>query len=151
MSIGGFRCLPDYTFSTIPENYAALVLVGGLGWWGKDAKRVVPVVEDAIKKDIAIGAICDASAFLGANGFLNKVSHTSNGLNYLKNKAGSVYSGEELYCHQPSVYTDKLVTASGAGYVDFACNMLVALKATNSKNIRKMKDIFGSGLFPANL
>lgn len=27
-SIGGVRCLPDYTFQTIPDDYAALVLVG---------------------------------------------------------------------------------------------------------------------------
>lgn len=37
MSIGGVRCLPDYTFETIPDDYAALVLVGGMNWWGEEA------------------------------------------------------------------------------------------------------------------
>lgn len=30
-SIGGFRLLPDYSFGTMPEDYAAIVLVGGFG------------------------------------------------------------------------------------------------------------------------
>ena len=28
-SIGGFRVIPDYSFDTMPEGYAALVLIGG--------------------------------------------------------------------------------------------------------------------------
>jgi hypothetical protein len=31
-SIGGMRTLPDYSFDTMPEDYAALVLIGGYGW-----------------------------------------------------------------------------------------------------------------------
>ena len=28
-SIGGFRMMPDYSFDSMPDDYAALVLVGG--------------------------------------------------------------------------------------------------------------------------
>lgn len=28
-SIGGFRTLPDYSFDTMPDDYVALVLIGG--------------------------------------------------------------------------------------------------------------------------
>ena len=31
-AIGGFRVMPDYTFADMPDDYAALVLVGGYGW-----------------------------------------------------------------------------------------------------------------------
>lgn len=31
-SIGGFRTLPDYSFETMSDDYAALVLIGGFGW-----------------------------------------------------------------------------------------------------------------------
>ena len=31
-SVGGFRTLPDYSFQTMPADYAALVLVGGMHW-----------------------------------------------------------------------------------------------------------------------
>ena len=30
-AIGGFRMVPDYSFDTMPEDYAALVLIGGFG------------------------------------------------------------------------------------------------------------------------
>ncbi|UTJ44958.1 DJ-1/PfpI family protein [Klebsiella grimontii] len=147
MSIGGVRCLPDYTFETIPDDYAALVLVGGMNWWGEEARRVVPLVEQAQARQIVVGAICDASAFLGAHGFLNDVDHTSNGLAYLQNRAGSAYSGAARYRSVPSVRDGNLVTANGVGFVDFTCNMLAALNATQAGEIEAMRAAFTSGMF----
>ena len=144
MSIGGVRCLPDYTFETIPDDYAALVLVGGMNWWGEEARRVVPLVEQAQARQIVVGAICDASAFLGAHGFLNDVDHTSNGL---QNRAGSAYSGAARYRSVPSVRDGNLVTANGVGFVDFTCNMLAALNATQAGEIEAMRAAFTSGMF----
>ena len=147
MSIGGVRCLPDYTFETIPDDYAALVLVGGMNWWGEEARRVVPLVEQALARQIVVGAICAASAFLGAHGFLNDVDHTSNGLAYLQNRAGSAYSGAARYRNVPSVRDGNLVTANGVGFVDFTCNMLAALNATQAGEIEAMRAAFTSGMF----
>lgn len=147
MSIGGVRCLPDYTFETIPDDYAALVLVGGMNWWGEEARRVVRLVEQALARQIVVGAICDASAFLGAHGFLNDVDHTSNGLAYLQNRAGSAYSGAARYRNVPSVRDGNLVTANGVGFVDFTCNMLAALNATQAGEIEAMRAAFTSGMF----
>ncbi|MBZ7125839.1 DJ-1/PfpI family protein [Klebsiella grimontii] len=147
MSIGGVRCLPDYTFETILDDYAALVLVGGMNWWGEEARRVVPLVEQAQARQIVVGAICDASAFLGAHGFLNDVDHTSNGLAYLQNRAGSAYSGAARYRSVPSVRDGNLVTANGVGFVDFTCNMLAALNATQAGEIEAMRAAFTSGMF----
>ena len=31
-SCSGFHTLPDYSFDTMPDDYAALVLIGGFGW-----------------------------------------------------------------------------------------------------------------------
>ena len=147
-SIGGVRCLADYTFQTMPEDYAALVLVGGLNWWGEEAMRVVPLVKQALARQVVVGAICDASAFLGANGFLNEAAHTSNGLAYLQGKAGSAYRGEARYQNVPSVRDGNLVTANGVGFVDFTCNMLAALDAAQEKEIAAMRAAFTSGMFP---
>ncbi|MEB8266439.1 DJ-1/PfpI family protein [Klebsiella grimontii] len=147
MSIGGVRCLPDYTFETIPDDYAALVLVGGMNWWGEEARRVVPLVEQAQARQIVVGAICDASAFLGAHGFLNDVDHTSNGLAYLQNRAGPAYSGAARYRSVPSVRDGNLVTANGVGFVDFTCNILAALNATQAGEIEAMRAAFTSGMF----
>ena len=49
-SIGGFRTLPDYAFDTMPDDYAALVLIGGFGWSTPVADKVVPIVRKAIEE-----------------------------------------------------------------------------------------------------
>ena len=48
-SIGGFRTLPDYSFDTMPDDYAALVLIGGFGWNTPVAEWVEPIVRQAIE------------------------------------------------------------------------------------------------------
>lgn len=96
-SIGGIKVLPDYDINTIPDQYAALILIGGAGWFSEEAKLIVPLVEKAIEKKAAATAICNASIFPGMNGFLNHVKHTSNTLEYLKSCAGEKYTGNELY------------------------------------------------------
>ena len=49
-SIGGFRTVPDYSFDTMPDDYAALVLIGGFGWMTPVADRVVPIVRRAVEQ-----------------------------------------------------------------------------------------------------
>ena len=84
-SCSGFRTLPDYSFDTMPDDYAALVLIGGFGWLDEqEADKVVPIVRHAIEKGIIVGAICNAASFLAKHGFLNAVKHTGNGLEQLR-------------------------------------------------------------------
>jgi transcriptional regulator GlxA family with amidase domain len=147
-SIGGFRCQADHSFQTAPNDFAALVLVGGMNWWGDETKRVIPLVEKARKQKIALGAICDASMFLGVNGLLNDVDHTSNGLAALKEKAGAAYTGETRYKNEPSVIGDGIVTANGAGFIDFACNMVTLLKVADSQIIDSVRTMCKTGFFP---
>lgn len=54
-SIGGFRTLPDYSFETMPGDYAALVLIGGFGWLMPIAKQVIPIVKQAIENGRIVG------------------------------------------------------------------------------------------------
>lgn len=49
-SIGGFRTLPDYCFQTMPTDYAALVLIGGMQWNSPEAEQAVPLVKDALQR-----------------------------------------------------------------------------------------------------
>lgn len=70
----------------MPNDYAALVLIGGFGWFDElEADKVVPIVRRAIKKGIIVGAICNAASFLAKHGFLNEIKHTEmvwNSYNY---------------------------------------------------------------------
>lgn len=96
-SIGGFRVLPDYDIASVPKDYEALILIGGMTWRDGNAQQVKTLVEECCQKGKVLGGICDASAFLGTVGVLNDVLHTSNDMNDLKQWAGSVYTGETKY------------------------------------------------------
>ena len=75
-SIGGFKVLPDYGLNDMPENYAGLVLIGGMNWFSPLGELIVPLVEKAVKENKLVAGICNASVFLGMHGFLNEVKHT---------------------------------------------------------------------------
>lgn len=83
-SIGGFRTLPDYCFQTMPTDYAALVLIGGMQWNSPEAEQAVPLVKDALQRGKIVGAICNAASFMAKHGFLNNVKHTGNTIQQLK-------------------------------------------------------------------
>jgi len=118
-SIGGFRTVPDYSFQTMPADYAALVLIGGMQWQSPESELVVPIVQDALRRGKIVGAICNASAFMGAHGFLNDVKHTSNTLPYLKQFAGERYTNEAGYQEKQAVSDKNIVTANGTGHLEF--------------------------------
>ena len=94
-SIGGFRVLPDYSFETMPDDYAALALIGGFGWAAPVAEKVAPLVKSAIENGKIVGAICNAVSFLAQHGFLNAVKHTGNGLDQLKLWGGENYTNPD--------------------------------------------------------
>lgn len=127
MSIGGFRTLPDYSFDTMPEDYAALVLIGGFGWSTPVAERVIPIVRSAIEKERAVGAICNAASFMAKCGFLNAVRHTGNGLEQLKSWGGENYTNPEGYVHSQAVSDGNIVTANGSAALEFAKELLLLL------------------------
>ena len=125
-SCSGFRTLPDYSFDTMPDDYAALVLIGGFGWLDeKEADKVVPIVRRAIEKGIIVGAICNAASFLAKHGFLNEIKHTGNGLEQLQLWGGSNYTNMAGYMNEQAVSDNRIVTANGTGYLEFAKELLL--------------------------
>ena len=102
-SIGGFRVWPDYDIASVPEEYEALILIGGMTWRNEPAQQIKPLVADCYQKGKVLGGICDAAAFLGTVGVLNDVRHTGNDLQDLKQWAGAVYTGETNYVAKQAV------------------------------------------------
>lgn len=134
-SIGGFRTLPDYSFDTMPDDYAALVLVGGFGWATPVADRVVPIVARAMKEGRIVGAICNAVSFLAGHGFLNEVRHTGNGPEQLELWGGERYTNREMYLHAQAVTDKNLVTANGSAALEFARELLLLLENDTPERI----------------
>lgn len=135
-SCSGFRMLPDYSFDTMPEDYAALVLIGGFGWLDEAvAGKVVPIVRRAIDKGLIVGAICNAASFLARHGFLNAVRHTGNGLEQLQLWGGDNYTNSAGYVDGQAVADRRIVTANGTGSLEFAKEMLLLLENDTPEQI----------------
>lgn len=134
-SIGGFKVLPDYDIASVPDDYAALILIGGLSWRNGEASQIKPLVEDCYRKGRVLGGICDASAFLGTVGVLNRVAHTSNDLNDLMQWAGASYTGEGQYIAKQAVRDRNVITANGTAPLEFARELLIALEVASKDTI----------------
>lgn len=134
-SIGGFRTVPDYSFDTMPDDYAALVLIGGFGWSTPVADRVVPIVRRAIEAGKVVGAICNGASFLARHGFLNAVKHTGNGLEQLRLWGGESYTNPGGYVHAQAVSDNRIVTANGSATLEFAKELLLLLENDTSERV----------------
>lgn len=151
-SIGGFRTLPDYSFDTMPDDYAALVLIGGFGWTTPIAEQVLPIVRKAIEESKIVGAICNAASWMAKHGFLNAVKHTGNGLEQLKIWGGEIYTNPEGYIHTQAVSDRNIVTANGSATLEFAKELLLLLENDTPERIEMYYQFNKQGfckLFPS--
>ncbi len=148
-SIGGFHILPDYDLQSVPDAYTALILIGGMSWRRDAAKAVAPLVQDAVANQKIVGAICDASAFLGTLGVLNTVKHTSNDLHGLQQWAGSNYTGENNYVLQQAVRDQNIITANGTAALEFAREVMLALHTIPEKKILQWYEFHKLGYYQA--
>ncbi len=145
-SSSGFRLLPDYSFATMPDDYAALVLIGGYGWLdGEVASRVVPIVKKAVGKGLVVGAICNAASFMAKYGFLNRVKHTGNGLDQLRLWGGQGYTNEQGYVNAQAVSDGGIVTANGSASLEFAKELLLLLENEPAEAIEMWYAFFRKG------
>lgn len=148
-SLGGFRTVPDYCFQNVPADYAALILVGGTRWDSDEALQVIPIVEQALKRGIIVGAICNAASFLAAHGFLNHVRHTGNTVEQLKLWGKGNYTNEAGFVEQQAVADGLMVTANGTGYLEFCRELLSLLEADSKEHITASYRFQKNGLYPA--
>lgn len=147
ISCGGFKLLPDYSVNNTPTDYAGIVLVGGMSWFTPEAKAIVPLIKEAMQKKKLVAGICNASVFLGMHGFLNEVSHTSNGLEYLKIYAGTGYTGESHYLNEPAIRSENIVTANGFSALEFCREILYALEADSPQKIERSYRMHKTGVW----
>ena len=136
-SIGGLRTQIDYTVETAPEEYAGLVLIGGMCWRGEAARQVEPLVRAALANGRLLAGICDAAGFLATAGALNHARHTGNDLADIKAWAGAAYTGEKNFVARQAVRDGNIITANGTAPLEFAREVLLALEAAPPKKIEE--------------
>lgn len=148
-SIGGFQVLPDYDMASVPSDYEALILIGGMTWRSENTQEIRKLAEDCFQRGKIIGGICDASAFLGTAGVLNDVLHTSNDLNDLKQWAGAAYTGEANYVARQAVRDKNVITANGTAPMEFAKEVLLALDVASEDKISDWYHFHKLGFYTA--
>ena len=151
LSIGGFKVLPDYDVTSVPDDYEALILIGGMTWRSENTQQIKELAKDCFEKGKIIGGICDASAFLGTAGVLNDVVHTGNDLNDLKQWAGSAYTGEAKYIAKQAIRDKNVITANGTAPMEFAREILSALNVADEGKITDWYNFHKLGFYTAPL
>jgi len=146
-SLGGFHTVPDYSFDTMPSDYAALVLIGSLQWDGPEAESFVPIVKQAIAKHKIVGAICNGASFMARNGFLNTVKHTGNGLEQIRSWGGKAYTNAAAFVKRQAVSDHLIVTANGTGALEFSHELLLLLQADTESRIFLYYNFNKNGFF----
>lgn len=151
LSIGGFKVLPDYDVTSVPDDYEALILIGGMTWRSENTQQIKKLARDCFEKGKIIGGICDASAFLGTAGVLNNVVHTGNDLNDLKQWAGSAYTGEAKYIAKQAIRDKNVITANGTAPMEFAKEILSALNVADEGKITDWYNFHKLGFYTASM
>lgn len=148
-SMGGLRVIPDYSLETVPDEYEALILIGGTGWRESETQKIVPLVKVTLEKGKLVSGICDGSVFLAKHGFLNGVLHTSNSLEDLKKYATTEYTNAQGYINEPAVADGNIITADGTSPLEFAKLVFTKLHLDSEQMIKQWYDFNKLGAIEA--
>jgi len=124
VSSGGLQIVPHYTITDInPNDYAALVVPGGRPHVLLGNENIQSFMKRMSEAGVYMAAICAGPSLLADAGLLENMGYTT-----------SLSEGEELYDRAPFqwenkrqeiVVTDqKVITATGSAYVEFAEEVL---------------------------
>ncbi|MMZ45982.1 putative protease YdeA [compost metagenome] len=150
ISMGGLTVLPDYSLKTysFETTFAMLIIPGGTGWRKEENQCAKVLVDFCFRNGIPVAAICDATTFLGNNGFLENNKHTGNSLPYLKEGAPN-YRGDEKYVDAQSVSDGNLITANGTATLEFSKDILEKLEVLENNKLNDWYLLFKEGYFQA--
>lgn len=146
-SMGGLQVSPDISLKELNANdIDMLILPGGTAWEKDENNEIETLVKTLFTSGKDIAAICAATTYLGKQGILNHLTHTSNDLNYLKGIAPH-YSGEENYLNSLAVSDRNIITANGIAPIEFAKEIFTKLKLFDSDKIEKWFQLFKNGIW----
>jgi len=142
-SIAGFE-LSGERGLTPEENkdLDAVALVGSDEWVPGTAPNPAPLLLTILEKGGVVGGICAGTLGLARSGLFSGRRHTSNGRDWIKEKAPG-YLGSESYQDVPHAVTDRgVVSAPGSAPGTFALAFLEALYPERSATIAEMRILF---------
>jgi putative intracellular protease/amidase len=138
-TMGGLTVVPDLEIKevNIPET-AMLILPGGEAWeeYGEIIKPAKNLVGHCLANDVPVAAICAATTFLGQEGWLDHIAHTSNHPEYIKGMAPE-YNGTSKYKIEPAVSEREIITCSGTSPISFAREIFIKLDIYKDKEVKE--------------
>lgn len=146
-SMGGLKITPDISMDkVIPTEVSLLILPGGEDWNERKLEYVSQLTNSVYRDQKPIAAICAATTFLGSKGYLDKIKHVSNDLNYLKAVAPE-YKGDALY--QPATFASdqNIITANGTAPIEFAREIFRKVELWEESDIEKWYQLFKNGVW----
>ena len=119
-SFGGLSITPDTdTGGVDPMNAAMIILPGSSIYEEQEPVQLVPLLQECVRNQVPVAAICGGTLFLARYGFLDSVRHTSCGPGWLTRHA-PLYRGGNYYEPVPCVSDRGIITANPLGFVEFA-------------------------------
>lgn len=141
-TMGGLKILPDISVAECDIKSAdALILPGGDTWLEAIHEPIIKKVEQGIKENMIVAAICGATMGLAKHGILDSRPHTSNDLGYLKMVCPD-YKGEAYYKNEPAVTDGNLITATGVAPLEFTLEVLKALQVFSPETLEAWYQLY---------
>jgi len=148
-SMGGLRIIPDLTLDAVdPEQAAVFIMPGGAMWEQGAHAQTIELLGRLHARGTIIAAICGASLEVVRAGLTHGLHHTSNSRGYLKAMLPE-YRDEAHYVEKPAVSDRNIITASGLGSVEFACEILGGLNIYNGEELQELHAMFKHGIIPS--
>lgn len=148
ISMGAFRIIPDYSVDDFLTDFSLLILSDELAWMEQKNNAVLPIVECAVKNSISVGAICNAVNFMAESGFLDKIEHSENTLEFMQSQAPH-YLGGQYFLEKQAICDSNIITANDSGTLEFAKEILLLLKAKPEISIAQWYKQNKSGFYRA--
>jgi putative intracellular protease/amidase len=150
-SMGGLKVTPDVTVDDVnPKETAFFMLPGGDMWGQRSHPEIHGLLHRLRDRNVLIGAICAATLEIARAGLTHDLRHTSNAKSYLKAMVPS-YQDESSYVDELAVRDQNIITASGLGSIEFAREVIQALRLYSDTDTESWFEMFKHGVVPAGM
>ncbi len=149
ITMGGYKVSPDIIVDAInPEEAAIFIMPGGEMWEQGPNEDLIKLLHQFHAKGTIIAAICGATLEIARAGLMQGVLHTSNSQGYLKAMLPG-YRDADFYVDKLAVADKNIITASGLGSVEFACEIVSLLNIYSREETQELYEMFKHGIIPA--
>ncbi|EIZ3606916.1 glutamine amidotransferase [Listeria monocytogenes] len=144
-TMGGMTIVPDCVIDDIVMSETSVLLLPGADTWNNlEHNAIIEKASELLALNATVAAICGATVALANHGLLDNRPHTSNGAGFLEMFSSS-YKGQSSYINELSVGDNNLITASSAGALLWAKQIIEHLNVFTSNTLESWYAYFNTG------